>query len=368
MGQKVNPNGFRLGIIYDWKSRWFAKKGFGDLLEKDIKIREYIVKKLKRAGISKVEIERAGDSVKVDIHTARPGIVIGKKGAEVDVLRSELEKISGEKIQINIQEVKRPELDANLVAQSIADQLEARVSFRRAMKRAVGAAMKNGAKGVRINCAGRLGGAEMARREWYREGRVPLHTLRADIDYGFARSNTLFGAIGVKVWIYKGDVIRKERQVEKGTEGRATGVKEAREGRIIKVKVEEKKELAVKAEAKVEIKAKTEIEVKAKEKVENKVKTEVKAKTRTEEAKTETKTKTKEKTKAKVEAEIKIKEKAKTKKEAKAETKTKKKEPKTSKKSESKERAGKISKEIKSGTKKTTKKSKKEDKTEEVAK
>lgn len=211
MGQKVNPNGFRLGIIYDWKSRWFATKEYGNFLEKDIKIRKFITGKLKRAGISKIEIERARDRVKVDIFTARPGIVIGKRGAEVDILRGELEKITGDKVQINIQEIKQPELDANLVAQSIAEQLEARVSFRRAMKRAVTFALKSGAKGVRVNCAGRLGGSEMARTEWYREGRVPLHTLRADIQYGFAVASTIFGVIGVKVWIYKGDILKQPK-------------------------------------------------------------------------------------------------------------------------------------------------------------
>jgi small subunit ribosomal protein S3 len=214
MGQKVNPIGLRIGIIEDWRSRWFAGKDYARYLGEDIKIREHISRKLARAGISKVEIERTGDRVKVDIFTARPGIVIGKGGSEVDVLRADVEKITKKQTQINIQEVKRPELDANLVAQNIAEQLEARVSFRRAMKKAVTSALRSGAQGVRVSCAGRLGGAEMARREWYREGRVPLHTLRANVDYGFAEAYTTFGRIGVKVWIYKGDILPTEEGKE----------------------------------------------------------------------------------------------------------------------------------------------------------
>lgn len=206
MGQKVHPLGLRIGIIENWRSRWFGKQEFAAFLAEDLKIRRLIYKKLQRAGIARVEIERKGDRLNVDIHTARPGMVIGKKGAEVDILRQEIEKLSGRKSQINIIEVLRPELDANLVAQAVAEQLSARVSFRRAMKKAVSSAMKSGAKGIRIACAGRLGGAEMARTEWYREGRVPLHTLRAQVDYGFAEAKTTFGQIGVKVWIYKGDV------------------------------------------------------------------------------------------------------------------------------------------------------------------
>jgi len=207
MGQKVHPRGLRVGIIENWRSRWFASKDFDKTLAEDIRIRELLTKKLARAAVSKVEIERAGDRVKVDIYTARPGIVIGKRGGEVEVLRSELEKLTGKQVQINIEEVKRPELSSTLVAQSIAEQLEARVGFRRAMKKAVTQAMKSGAQGVKVQCAGRLGGAEMARTEWYREGRVPLHTLRANIDYGFAEALTTFGRIGVKVWIYKGEVL-----------------------------------------------------------------------------------------------------------------------------------------------------------------
>ncbi len=214
MGQKVNPFGLRLGIIKNWHSRWYSEKDFAKYVKEDLRIREYITEKLSRAGIAHVEIERAGDRIQIDIHTARPGIVIGKKGAEVDLLRKDLEKITQKQVQVNIQEVKRPEIDANLIAQNIAEQLAGRISFRRAMKRAVSAAMRAGAKGVRVSCAGRLGGAEMARREWYREGQVPLHTLRADIDYGFAEAHTTFGRIGVKTWIYKGEVMPGSEKAE----------------------------------------------------------------------------------------------------------------------------------------------------------
>lgn len=210
MGQKVNPFGLRLGIINDWRSRWYSEKDFRKNVQEDLRIREFISGRLSRAGISRVEVERAGDRVQVDIHTARPGIVIGKKGSEVDLIRGELEKMTQKQVQVNIQEVKRPELDAHLVAQNVAEQLEGRVSFRRAMKRAVTAALRSGAKGVKIQCAGRLGGAEMARREWYREGQVPLHTLKADIDYGFAEAHTTFGRVGIKVWVYKGKVVPSE--------------------------------------------------------------------------------------------------------------------------------------------------------------
>lgn len=220
MGQKVNPIGFRIGIIEDWRSRWFAGKEYAQFLNEDLEIRKHIFKKLKRAGISRVEIERTGDRVRADIYTARPGIVIGKGGAEVDVLRKDVEKITGKQTQINIQEVKKPEIDANLVSQNIAEQLQARVSFRRAMKKAVTSALRSGAQGVRVSCAGRLGGAEMARKEWYREGRVPLHTLRANVDYGFAEAYTTFGRIGVKVWIYKGDVLPGEKKREFAVETR----------------------------------------------------------------------------------------------------------------------------------------------------
>jgi small subunit ribosomal protein S3 len=219
VGQKINPHGFRLGISTDHKSRWFAdstKDGqrYRDYVAEDVAIRKLMSTGLERAGISKVEIERTRDRVRVDIHTARPGIVIGRRGTEADRLRSELEKLTGKQVQLNILEVKQPDLDAQLVAQGIAEQLSARVAFRRAMRKAIQTTMRAGAKGVRVQCSGRLGGAEMSRSEFYREGRVPLHTLRADVDYGFFEARTTFGRIGVKVWIYKGDVSgsRAERQ------------------------------------------------------------------------------------------------------------------------------------------------------------
>ena len=205
MGQKVNPTGFRIGVTEDWRSRWYADKNYATNLANDLEIREFLNKQLSRAAVSKVEIERAGDKIKVIVTTARPGVVIGKKGAEIDALRKKLEKIANGPVNIEVVEVKRPELDANLVAQSIAEQLEGRVAFRRAMRKAVQSARKAGAKGIRIQCSGRLGGAEMGRREWYREGRVPLHTLRAKIDYGTAVASTTMGACGVKVWIYLGE-------------------------------------------------------------------------------------------------------------------------------------------------------------------
>ena len=208
MGQKVNPYGFRLGITTDWKSRWFKDAGYQDWVVEDWKIRDYLMGQLERAAVSRIEVERTRDRLRVDVHTARPGIVIGRRGAEADRLRAKLADItSNPKIQLNIQEIKQPELDAALIAQGIADQLAGRVSFRRAMKRAVQTVQKAGAQGIRVQCAGRLGGSEMARREAYREGRVPLHTLRADIDYGFREAKTTFGRIGVKVWIYKGDIL-----------------------------------------------------------------------------------------------------------------------------------------------------------------
>ena len=208
MGQKVYPTGFRLGITENWRSRWFADKNYAETLGNDLEIRKYLKKRLSRAAVSRVEIERAGDKVKIIIFTARPGIVIGKKGSEIDTLRHDLEKVVGvEKghLSVDVIEIKRPELDAALVAQSVAEQLEGRVAFRRAMRKAVQTARKSGAKGIRIQCSGRLGGAEMGRREWYREGRVPLHTLRAKIDYGTAVAHTTMGACGVKVWIYLGE-------------------------------------------------------------------------------------------------------------------------------------------------------------------
>ncbi|GAW90904.1 30S ribosomal protein S3 [Calderihabitans maritimus] len=208
MGQKVHPKGLRIGIIKSWDAKWYAgKKDYEKLLHEDLKIRRYIKEKLYNAGISTVEIERAANRVKITIHTAKPGIVIGRGGAEVEALRQELEKMTGRQININIVEIKKPELDAQLVAENIAAQLEKRISFRRAMKQAVSRAMRMGAEGIKVACSGRLGGAEMARTEWYSEGKVPLHTLRADIDYGFAEASTTYGKIGVKVWIYKGEVL-----------------------------------------------------------------------------------------------------------------------------------------------------------------
>jgi small subunit ribosomal protein S3 len=209
MGQKVNPYGFRLGVTTDWKSRWFAdRKEYGGYVIEDWRIRNYLMTELPHAAISRIEVERTRDRLRVDVHTARPGIVIGRRGSEADRLRIGLAKITGNnKVQLNIQEIKQPELDAALIAQGVADQLAGRVAFRRAMKRAVQNAQKAGAQGIRVQCSGRLGGAEMSRTEWYREGRVPLHTLRADIDYGFREARTTAGRIGVKVWIYKGDIL-----------------------------------------------------------------------------------------------------------------------------------------------------------------
>jgi len=209
MGQKINPYGFRLGIVTDWKSRWIADgKMYRDFLIEDTKIRDYLKKQLERAAVSRVEIERTRDKLRVDVYTARPGIVIGRKGVEAERLRKDLHKITGNpRIQFNIQEIKQPEIDATLLAQGVADQLSGRVSFRRAMKRCLQTAMKAGAQGVKVRCGGRLGGTEMSRSESYREGRVPLHTLRADIDYGFAEARTTSGRVGVKVWIYKGEIL-----------------------------------------------------------------------------------------------------------------------------------------------------------------
>ena len=208
MGQKVNPYGFRLGITTDWKSRWFNDREYRDLVIEDWKIRDYLMTQLERAAVSRVEVERTRDRLRIEVFTARPGIVIGRRGAEADRLRDGLTKITGNaKVQLNITEIKQPELDAALIAQGIADQVQARVNFRRAMKRAVQTVQKAGGQGVRVQCAGRLGGSEMSRKEFYREGRVPLHTLRADIDYGFREAKTTYGRIGVKVWIYKGDIL-----------------------------------------------------------------------------------------------------------------------------------------------------------------
>ena len=216
MGQKVNPYGFRLGVTTEWKSRWFAdRQEYADNVIEDWQIRDFLFTELPHAAISRVEVERTRDRLRVDVHTARPGIVIGRRGSEADRLRSGLTKITGNaKVQLNIQEIKQPEFDAALIAQGIADQLAGRVAFRRAMKRAVQNAQKAGALGIRVQCSGRLGGSEMARNEWYLEGRVPLHTLRADVDYGFREAPTTYGRIGVKVWLYKGDILPYKTQTE----------------------------------------------------------------------------------------------------------------------------------------------------------
>ena len=222
MGQKVHPIGFRLGTTENWRSRWFSDKDYKETLKSDLAIRKFLTARLKDAALSRVEIERAGDKVKVIIFTARPGIVIGKKGTEIETLRKEIEKVSGKTagdLSVEVIEVKRPELDAQLVAESIAEQLVGRVAFRRAMRKAVQSARKSGAKGIRIQCSGRLGGAEMSRREWYREGRVPLHTLRAKIDYGFCTANTTMGAIGIQVWVYHGEVLPGQKAPQPALEG-----------------------------------------------------------------------------------------------------------------------------------------------------
>ncbi|KAF0218109.1 MAG: small subunit ribosomal protein [Geobacteraceae bacterium] len=207
MGQKVNPISFRLGVIKTWDSKWYAKADYAKLLHEDLKLRKFLKKRLYHSGVSKIEIERAASKAKINIYTARPGLIIGKKGSEVETLKKDLAKLTDKEIYLNIQEVRKPELDAQLVAENIALQLERRIAFRRAMKKSVTSALKFGAKGIRITCSGRLGGAEMSRTEWYREGQVPLHTLRADIDYGFAEAKTTYGIIGVKVLIYKGEVL-----------------------------------------------------------------------------------------------------------------------------------------------------------------
>lgn len=219
MGQKVSPTGFRLGITEEWRSRWYADKDYAKNLANDLAIRKFLDKQLARAAVSKIEIERAGDKIKIIVTTARPGVVIGKKGAEIDSLRKKLEKVANGPVSIEVVEVKRPELDAALIAQSVAEQLEGRVAFRRAMRKAVQSARKSGAKGIRIQCSGRLGGAEMSRREWYREGCVPLHTLRAKIDYGFATAATTMGSIGVQVWVYHGEVLPGQKAPQPALEG-----------------------------------------------------------------------------------------------------------------------------------------------------
>ncbi len=353
MGQKVNPYGLRLGIINDWRTRWYSEKEYSQYLSEDIKIRRYLTNKLYHAGISKIDIERTEQHVKIVIYAGRPGIVIGKKGSEVDRLRSDLEKMTGKKIRIDIQEVRSPEINAVLIAQNVAQQLESRVSFRRAMKKAVSQARQAGVKGVRIASAGRLGGAEMARTEWYREGRVPLHTLKADIDYGVAEANTKSGKIGVKVWVYLGDVplkgkaIRREFSMESADELEAARpivrpkVKVKEQGAKEVKKVEEVKDIKeikeVKEVKEVKEERKTE-KGKGKEEVQEKAKEEVRA-----EAKEEKKAKPAEKVKA---AEDK-KEKKPSKKE---EVKTEKEKPKA-KPSEKKKAATKVKTETKTETK-----------------
>ena len=209
MGQKVHPTGFRLGVIKTWSSRWYANKDFGRMLQEDLKIKKFVKKRLYHAGIASIEVERAANKFRVNIAAARPGIIIGKKGTEIEKLKGEIQKMTDREVYINITEVQRPEVDAQLIAENVCLQLEKRVAFRRAMKRSVGSALKFGARGIKISCAGRLGGAEMARREWYREGRVPLQTIRADIDFGFAEAKTTYGIIGVKVWVFKGETLTR---------------------------------------------------------------------------------------------------------------------------------------------------------------
>jgi small subunit ribosomal protein S3 len=210
MGQKVNPIGLRLGINRTWDSRWYADAGYGALLHEDLKIRKFLHQRLAQSGVSRIVIERPAKKARISLHTARPGVVIGKKGAEIEKLRLDLGKMTGGEVHLNIVEIRKPEIDAQLVAENVAQQLERRVSFRRAMKRAVQSAIRLGAQGIRINCAGRLGGAEIARTEWYREGRVPLHTLRADVDFGRATAKTAYGSCGVKVWVFKGEIMGRD--------------------------------------------------------------------------------------------------------------------------------------------------------------
>ena len=219
MGQKTHPKLFRIGVIESWDSKWYASHDYSKLLHEDLKIKKFLKSRLYHAGISKIEIERAANKAKINIHTARPGIVIGKKGAEIEKLKEELTRLANRETYLNIIEVRRPDLDAQLVSENVALQLERRVAFRRAMKESVSRAMRMGAQGIKIQCAGRLGGTEIARTEWYREGRVPLHTLRADISYGFAESRTTYGVIGVKVWIFRGEVLTEEEEQQKAVLG-----------------------------------------------------------------------------------------------------------------------------------------------------
>lgn len=376
MGQKVNPIGFRIGLTQTWRSRWFAEgKKYTEFLEEDIKIRKYIRNNLQRAAISKIEIERANKSLSIEINTARPGIVIGKAGSEVDRLKSDLEKLIKKDIQISVKEIRRPELDAVLLAQNVAEQLVGRVPFRRAMKRAVSAAMKSGAKGVKIAAAGRLGGHEMARTEWYREGRVPLHTLKADIDYGYANARTTFGSIGVKVWIYRGDVLPGvSDEEEKATLKRKLERIQAEKEAARKIEEEDLKRMeeAVKAESREAEKTEQEEEItQGKEKSQ-------KTEEKTEETKDEKKPEEKVKAEEKKETESKAKAKKTTAKQIKKEEKAEvKKDKKPKKEAESKEKTKKaeekenLTKTKKSAGKAKTKKitvDKKEDKTEKEEK
>jgi small subunit ribosomal protein S3 len=238
VGQKIHPIGLRLGIIKDWESKWYAEKNFPELIEEDQKLRGAIKKKMGRAGISRIEIERAANRVRITIHSARPGIIIGRGGTGIDALKKELEQLTGKAIQLNVQEIRRAELEAALVAQNVASQLERRIAYRRAMKQAVARSLRSGAKGIRISCSGRLAGAEIARYEWYREGRVPLQTLRADIDFGVAEALTTYGRIGVKVWIYRGDVLPERRRPPtdggpRGRGGSETVVLPSRQPRVV---------------------------------------------------------------------------------------------------------------------------------------
>ena len=231
MGQKVNPVGFRLGINRTWDSRWYADEGYAGLLHEDLALREYLKKRLIGAGVAKVVIERPAKKARITIHTARPGVIIGRKGTDIEKLRQDLSKMTGTEVHLNIVEIRKPEIDAQLIAENIAQQLERRVAFRRAMKRSVQSAMRLGAEGIKITCGGRLGGAEIARTEWYREGRVPLHTLRADIDYGTAEAKTAYGICGVKVWIFKGEILEHDPMASerRATEGDASGGNRRRE-------------------------------------------------------------------------------------------------------------------------------------------
>ena len=225
MGQKVSPIGMRLGVNRTWDSRWYADAGYGELLQEDLRIRKYLLKRLEQAGVSRVVIERPAKNARITIHTARPGVVIGKKGADIEKLRQAVGKLTTSEVHLNIVEIRKPEIDAQLVAENVAQQLERRVAFRRAMKRAVQSAMRLGAEGIRINAGGRLGGAEIARTEWYREGRVPLHTLRADVDYGVARADTAYGTCGVKVWIFKGEIMEHDPMAQDRRRAELQGVR-----------------------------------------------------------------------------------------------------------------------------------------------